>query len=123
MLQTTTLGQQYAHALADKDAARLGELLRPDIDFRALTPNRVWNAATRDDALAILLRNWFEDTDEIRSVESIESGVVADRERVGYRFRVENPEGRFLVEQQAYLAEQNGGIAWMRVMCSGYRPL
>jgi hypothetical protein len=47
---------------------------------------------------------------------------VADRERVGYRFSVENPDGHFLVEQQAYVAERDGRICWMRVVCSGFRP-
>jgi hypothetical protein len=42
---------------------------------------------------------------------------------VGYRFSVTNPDGRFLVEQQAYLAARDGQIEWMRVVCSGFRPL
>ena len=48
--------------------------------------------------------------------------MVADRERVGYRFSVTNPDGDFLVEQQAYLEERDGRICWMRVVCSGFRP-
>jgi hypothetical protein len=42
---------------------------------------------------------------------------------VGYRFRVRNPDGTFVVEQQAYLAALDGQIAWMRVLCSGFRPV
>jgi len=41
---------------------------------------------------------------------------------VGYRFSVNNPDGHFLVEQQAYLADRDGQIGWMRVVCSGFRP-
>jgi hypothetical protein len=33
------------------------------------------------------------------------------------------PDGRFLVEQQAYIGERDGKIDWMRVVCSGYRPV
>lgn len=34
------------------------------------------------------------------------------------------PGGPHVVEQQAYLAPgPDGTIAWMRVLCSGYRPL
>jgi hypothetical protein len=73
--------------------------------------------------LSILFDHWLEDKDEIESVESVESDAVADRERVGYRFGVRNPDGRFLVEQQAYLAEMDGRIGWMRVVCSGFRPV
>jgi hypothetical protein len=52
----------------------------------------------------------------------LEGDAFADRERVGCRFRVSNPDGHFLEEQQAYLSEQDGKVAWMRVVCSGYRP-
>jgi hypothetical protein len=27
------------------------------------------------------------------------------------------------VEQQAYLSERDGRIGWLRVLCSGYRPV
>jgi hypothetical protein len=119
---TTTLGADFARALAEKDSARLVELMHPEIDFRGLTPNRNWEAAGPDAVVSILFDQWFEDKDEIRALESVESDAVADRERVGYRFSVRNPDGDFLVEQQAYLAETDGRIGWMRVVCSGFRP-
>jgi hypothetical protein len=40
---------------------------------------------------------------------------------LAYRFGVTNPDGRFLVEQQAYLFARDGQIEWMRVLCSGFR--
>ena len=122
MDQTTTLGADFARALAAKDAAAIRELIHPEIDFRGLTPSRAWEASGRDELISILLESWFEDKDEIESLESVESDIVADRERVGYRFRVTNPDGRHVVEQQAYLADRDGKIAWMRVVCSGFRP-
>jgi hypothetical protein len=42
---------------------------------------------------------------------------------VGYRFAVTNEDGRQLVEQQAYIGERDGKIGWMRVVCSGLRPI
>jgi hypothetical protein len=122
MPQTTTLGADFARALAAKDSAAIRELIHPEIDFRGLTPSRSWEATDRDELISILLGSWFEEDDEIEALESVESDSVADRERVGYRFRVSNPDGRHLVEQQAYLAERDGQIAWMRVVCSGFRP-
>jgi hypothetical protein len=53
----------------------------------------------------------------------VETDSFADRERVGYRFRVRNPEGLFRVEQQVYIGERDGRIGWMRSVCSGYRPV
>jgi hypothetical protein len=122
MAETTTVGAEFAHALAAKNSSRILELLHPEIDFRALTPNRSWEAGDRDAVLSILLGRWFEDSDEIEGVEQIDEDTIADRERVGYRFSVKNPDGRFLVEQQAYLSSRDGQIDWMRVVCSGFRP-
>jgi hypothetical protein len=122
MAQTTTLGADFARALAGKEFDRILELLHPEIDFRAMTPNRTWEAGDRETVVSRILRQWFEDPDEIEALEHLECDTISDRERVGYRFSVNNPDGRFLVEQQAYLAERDGRIGWMRVLCSGYRP-
>jgi hypothetical protein len=122
MQQTTTLGAEFARALAAKDSGAILDLIHPEIDFRGLTPSRAWETNDRDELLSILLGSWFEDDDEIEALEWVESDSFADRERVGYRFSVTNPDGRFLVEQQAYLADRDGQIGWMRVVCSGFRP-
>ena len=73
-------------------------------------------------SLRDVLRQWLEEDDQVERLEHVESDMVADRERVGYRFTVSNPDGRHVVEQQAYLAERDGQICWMRVVCSGFRP-
>jgi hypothetical protein len=118
-----TLATDFARALAAKDAGRIRELIHPDIDFRGLTPNRFWEATGPDAVLSILLESWFEDRDEIRALDRLEADVVGDRERVGYRFSGRNPDGEFVVEQQAYVRERDGRIDWMRVVCSGMRPV
>ncbi len=121
MFQGTEIGADFARALAAKDSGRLLELIHPEIDFRGLTPNRSWEASGRDAVVSMLLGEWFEDSDEIEALEGLEGDVVADRDRVGYRFSVTNPDGRFLVEQQAYLFARDGQIEWMRILCSGFR--
>lgn len=124
MPETTTLGGEFAHALQRKDAERLGELLAPELDFRALTPNYTWEASDPAEVISIIFGRWFEDSDEIRTLERVETDAFADRERVGYRLSIENPEGRFLVAQQAFLEPtEDGRIGWMRIVCSGYRPV
>jgi hypothetical protein len=122
MQQVTTLGAAFASALAAKDFRRVAELMHPEIDFRGMTPRRFWEAGDPDSVVSEILRQWFEDKDEIVSLEHVETDAFADRERVGYRFSVRNPDGSFLVEQQAYLSERDGRIGWMRVVCSGFRP-
>lgn len=104
MDQGTTVGAEFARALVAKDSARLLDLVHPEIDFRGLAPNRTWEAGDPE------------------GFEELESDSFSDRRRVGYRFSVRNPDGRFLVEQQAYLQASDGQIDWMRVLCSGFRP-
>jgi hypothetical protein len=123
MPETTTVGRDYAQALAAKDWDAIAALLDPQIDFRALTPRRTWEASDPDGVISGVLKHWFEDADEVQSLERLEHDSFADRERVGYRLRVRNPEGDFLVEQQAYMSSSDGRVNWMRVLCSGYRPL
>lgn len=98
------------------------ELLEPDVDFCGLTPRRVWNAADSDEVLAVL-GTWFDADDTIEGVDLVQSDAFADRQRVGYRMRVRNADGLHLVEQQAYLSERDGRIGWLRILCSGYRPV
>src|SRR4051794_23824156 len=105
MSEPSTLGTQFATALAAKDFARLRALMHPDIDFGGLTPSRQWQAGDAETVISSVLRRWFEDSDDIEALEALETDAFADRERVGYRFSVNNPDGRFLVEQQAYLAD------------------
>ena len=117
------LGTSFAEALAAKDVDRLRELMHPEIDFRGLTPNRSWDASGPDAVISDVLEHWFEESDRIVQLLSVETEMVADRERVGYRLMVDNDDGRFVVEQQAYMSERDGQIGWMRVVCSGFRPL
>jgi hypothetical protein len=119
--RSNNCGRDFAEALARKDFAGIKDLLRPDIDFRGMTPNRIWEAADVD-GVDDILQQWFEPSDDLEEIVSIDTDSIADRARVAYRFRVRNPGGRFMVEQQAYYAEQDGQIAWMRIMCSGFRP-
>jgi hypothetical protein len=123
MTQTTTLGAEFAEALAAKDFDRVATLFAPTVDFRGLTPRRFWEASSPEEVVGGVLRKWFDDGDEIEALEKVETDRVADRERVAYRFRVRNPEGLFLVEQQAYLSGEDGRIEWMRVLCSGFRDI
>lgn len=117
------VGEQFARALAEKDFDRILTLLDPEIEFRGVTPRRFWEADDPETLIGEVLRVWFKDADEIEALEKLETDPFADRERVGYRFRVRRPDGLFLIEQQLYISERNGKIAWMRSVCSGFRPV
>ena len=120
--QTTSLGEAFAHALSRKDFDEVTRLLHPDVDFRGLTPGRTWEASDAHTVVENVLKVWFEPSDELEHLVSTETDTFADRARVGYRLEGHNPDGPFVVEQQAYYGERDGRIGWMRVLCSGFRP-
>lgn len=113
------LGERWARAVADKDHDAIRLLLHPDLDFRAMTPGRVWEAEDAEDVVGALSL-WFEDSDEIEDLLSVEQDEVGGVKRVGYRLQVRNDDGLHLVEQQMYLRDRDGRIGYARIMCSGY---
>lgn len=120
---TTQVAETFVQALAAKDPNALRAVLRPDISFRALTPNAFWEGDEADTVIdKILLGEWFEPTDEIRDVVALETDTIGGRERVGYRLLIENPDGLHVVEQQAYFESDGDTIGWLRIVCSGFQP-
>ncbi len=118
------LGERFAQALADKDAAGLKGLLRSDVDFRAMTPGKFWEATDVDVIVdETMLGTWFEPQRKITEVLAIESDSLGEMDRVGYRFKVNRPEGEFVIEQQAYYETDGEKISWLRIMCSGFIPV
>lgn len=119
----SALGRRFVEALAIKDAEALRAVLHPEVDFRGLTPNRFWEAHDRDAVLEIVFGVWVGADDELEELVLMHSDAFADREQVRFRFRGRNRDGPMVVEQQAYLTERDGLIGWMRLVCSGQRPL
>lgn len=119
----TTVGEQFAVALAAKDSDRLQALLADPVDFQALTPGRHWQADTPEKVIdGIILGVWFGPNDDIHELRAMSSGHVADRERVTYRLGVRRDNREYVVEQQAYYDSDGSRINWLRLLCSGYRP-
>ena len=116
----TSLGAAFAYAIASRDFEKLADLLHPEVEFRALTPRRSWEAGTRDGALEVL-RTWFGDCD-IQDVLRVDTAEIGGRYHVGYRYQGERPAGPFLIEQQGYYDETDGRVSWIRLVCSGFRP-
>ncbi|HZV72390.1 MAG TPA: nuclear transport factor 2 family protein [Conexibacter sp.] len=112
----------FVDAVLARDFARARGLLHPDIDFRAMTPKRVWEA---DGPAAVeeVLRAWFEHPErDVERVDPTEPSSVGDTLRVGWRVHGSDANGPFVYEQQAYLREDDRRVVWLRVMCSGPRP-
>jgi hypothetical protein len=116
------LGKDFARALAAKDAAGLKAALRPEVDFKAMTPGRFWEAESANDVVDdIMLSRWFQPTDSIEALEHLEASSVGARQRVAYRMRVRRDGDVFVVEQQAYFDVEQDRMSWLRIMCAGYQ--
>ncbi|TDD81679.1 hypothetical protein [Actinomadura rubrisoli] len=120
---SATLGERFAQALAAKDRDALCALLGPEIDFRALTPGRAWEAATPAETVDdIILGRWFDPDNHIERLVQVTTARMSDREHLSYRLQVRTGTTHYLVEQQAYYATAGDRITWLRILCSGYRP-
>jgi hypothetical protein len=118
------VAERFARAVADKDAQGLKDLMRPGVDFRAMTPAKFWEATDVDVIVdETMLGTWFRPDRQITEVLAVDTDNVGSRERVGYRFKVQQPDGEFIIEQQAYLDTDGQKITWLRIMCSGFVPV
>lgn len=116
-----TLGELYVRTVAAQDAAGLKELLVPGVNFRALTPSRVWESDDADDVVdRVILGTWFSPDRSITEVLAVDSVKVGPIDRVGYRLAAKLPDGDFIVEQQAYFRSEGTRISWLRILCSGF---
>ncbi len=120
---SSDLGLRFVRALAAKDGEALNAVLDPQVQFRGLTPSRTWEATSPAGVADVVLGSWFQPHDHIRETLETDTDPVADRERLHYRFRVENDEGEvFLVDQHGYYDAVDGRITRMSLMCAGFRP-
>ena len=122
------LGLRFAESVAAKDTVALPRILAESIDFRAMTPGRFWEAGDPQAVGDILFDHWFEPSDTIEELLDACTATVADRRHLSYRLQVRNATGLHLVEQQVYFMiddrrQDVAKINWMRVMCSGFRPV
>lgn len=119
----TSLGARFAAAVAAKDPAAVRALVADYVDFKGLTPGRFWEGSTPDELVTVLAQ-WFEPQDHVDDlVEVVESAPVADTQHVSYRLRITTPDGPHAVAQQAYYRAEGDRIGYLRVLCSGFRPV
>jgi hypothetical protein len=71
---------------------------------------------------AAQFQRWFGDADVTELLDSTVERVE-DRVHLAYRIHEHEPDGWFIVEQQAYITPGDRGIAYMNLICSGFRPV
>jgi hypothetical protein len=117
----TDLARGLVTALAQRDFPGLGETLAPDVRMRALLPPGPIELSGAEAAVA-KFSAWFADAEEFELIRS-GSDTVADRLHVFYRLRVKKPgDQRKIVEQHLLCALDEGRIAALDLVCTGFRP-
>ena len=67
---------------------------------------------------------WFAPDEHIDAILDLaENDAVEDTAHVSYRFAVTTPDGEHTAEQQAYYRTEGDQIAYLRILCSGFRPV
>jgi hypothetical protein len=122
-VQQMTAGERLARGIAANSRPELLDILAPEVEFRASTPNRFWEANSASEVVDVFLGSWFGGDRQIDGIERIDCDTVGDCEHVGYRFRATVAGSPHLVEQQAYLLVDEGVVTSLRVLCSGFRPI
>lgn len=119
--KTIALGQSFLESLAAQDFERLETLFSPQVRFRALLPPRTCDEKTAGAATG-WLRRWFGEAGTLQVLQST-AAQVFDRLYLRYRLRTHDAaNGWRVIEQQAYCNVQDGHIADMWLLCSGFRP-
>jgi hypothetical protein len=120
---TSSAAGAFVEALVARDFARAAAQMHPEVDFRAMTPRRIWDPEGPA-GVEEVLRTWFEDpAEEIEWIEATVPASIANTVRVGWLVRLHDSDGPRVFEQQAYVRERDGRIGWMRVVCTGKIPL
>ena len=114
--------RSFVDAIVARDEDALRGTLAPGVDFKGLTPGRLWEADDPDGVLDVVFGHWFEEHDKVTGVADLTEGEVGDTSRIGYQLDLELPDGPYVVEQQAYYRTGPAGIDYLRIVCSGFRP-
>lgn len=113
------LGQAFLKALETKDFDGLEKLYKADVRFRATVPSGERLGKTSLEA-AKWYRRWFGDSDFIQILHS-DAAPLFNRFYMSYRLRLhDKDDGWRLIEQQAYCDVQDGQIADMWLICTGF---
>lgn len=119
--KSIAVGNSFLESLAGQNFEQVEMLFAPQVRFRALLPPRICEEQTAAAATG-WLRRWFGAADTLQVLQAT-ADQVFDRLYLHYRFRShDTTNGWRVIEQQAYCDVQDGRIADMWLLCSGFRP-
>ena len=120
-LRLRQLGEAWIQAVTRGTLDALGTMCLPDVHSRLLTPSRF---VTYDSAVDLMAKftQWFGECSNF-TVEHSRIELVGERLGISYRFLLREQGRWFVVEQQLYCTLQEGRIARLDLMCSGFQPV
>jgi hypothetical protein len=121
--QALSMGRSFIDSIVAHDWDRVAACFEPGARFRAVVPNaNPFRDRTGGTEAAAQIRAWFGDADVTELVGSTVE-PMGDRVHLAYRIHEHEPDGWYLVEQHAYITPGAQGIAYMNLLCSGFRPV
>ncbi|MGH3066312.1 MAG: nuclear transport factor 2 family protein [Gaiellaceae bacterium] len=120
-LQASDIASRFLDALSRRDFDGLAATFKEGGRLRGLVPSALREAEGRE-AIAERFGIW-NDAEDWELIES-DTTELADVVKLRWRIASSDPEaGRTVYEQTAYAEIDEGGIAWMNLVCSGERSV
>jgi hypothetical protein len=120
LVEDHRVGEALLASLVRRDFSAVEACFDPGIQFRALIPPGVREAANAEDTVGYL-RRWFGEAVQLQLLQG-QAETIGDRLHVRYRLLVDDADGRQVVEQQTYCDVEDSRIVRMDLLCSGFRP-
>ena len=120
-MQQSHVATTIAEAVAARDDARLAAALTDTVRLRALLPGGPIEEHGRD-AVVARFAGWFAEMDTVELIEST-GDQVADRLLIHNRLGLARRDTRWACTQTAICKIDNGRLATIDLLCSGYREI
>jgi hypothetical protein len=120
-MNTHPLAAAIAAAVADRDSGQLAAAVTDTVRLRALLPGGPIEEHGRDAVIA-RFDGWFAGLDAVDLVESTGQSI-ADRLLIHYRLDLAQRGTRWACTQTSICKLDNGRLATIDLLCSGFREI
>ncbi len=115
------LGEQWIRAIAEDALERLEQFCQPKLLSRLLLPGGLVTVHNVAD-LSAEYRAWFGGCTDFK-LEASRIARVGEKLGIFYRFLLQDHGEWYRIEQQLYGILQDGRVAHLHLVCSGFQPV
>jgi tRNA 2-thiouridine synthesizing protein A len=120
-LHSLQVGEEWIRLIVEGKPENVESYCQPQVISQILTPKRFLNLDNATD-LAARFRQWFGGYRDFQ-VEESRVELVGERLGIFYRFLLREPEGWSRIAQQLFCTMQEGRVANLHLVCSGFQPV